>query len=172
MLFISALTALFVALPFFVGKRSGGFTDVEEGGTINPVLERFRALEARKDSLYSAIRDIDLDYGLGKLTEDDYRELRQKYRVEAASVLKEIDAMTKEPLTDGLEADIEDEIKGRRAVIYQNTEEGEIENEILRARKQAHAGFSAPKNLICTECGNTYTNEDIFCSKCGAKLNG
>ena len=171
-LFISSLTALFIALPFFLSNRNKGLVDIDVNETADLVLERLKALQGRKDSLYSAIRDIDLDYGLGKLTEDDYRELRKKYRVEAASVLKEIDAITKEPFAGALEAEIEDEIKKQRNVVSKNTEEDDIENEILQARKPAQAGFSAPKNFSCTECGNACSDEDIFCSKCGAKLNG
>ena len=54
----------------------------------DPALERINALQNQKESLYSAIRDIDFDYGLGKLSKEDYEELRLKYRVEAASVLQ------------------------------------------------------------------------------------
>lgn len=142
------------------------------GGTVDPVHKRLKALHARKESLYSAIRDIDLDYGLGKLTEGDYEELRQKYRVEAASVLKEIDALAKDPVAGGLDAEIESEIKKTRTAVSHNPQENEIENEILKARKSIHSEFSAPKGLSCKECGNTYTEDDLFCSKCGAKLNG
>ncbi len=170
--FISGLTALFIALPFFLGNKSGGLADVETGGTVDPILEHLKALQGRKESLYTAIRDIDLDYGLGKLTEEDYEELRQKYRIEAASVLREIEGITKDSGTGSIDADIEEQIKKSRSVSSQNPEEDDIENEILQARKSAQSEFSVPKNLSCTDCGNTYTDEELFCSKCGAKLNG
>jgi len=41
-----------------------------------------------KDQLLDEIKDIDLDYGLEKLGENDYKELRQKYRLKAAQVIK------------------------------------------------------------------------------------
>ncbi len=44
-----------------------------------------------KDQLLDEIKDIDLDYGLEKLGENDYKELRQKYRLKAAQVIKKIE---------------------------------------------------------------------------------
>ncbi len=44
-----------------------------------------------KDQLLNEIKDIDLDYGLEKLGENDYKELRQKYRLKAAQVIKKIE---------------------------------------------------------------------------------
>ena len=44
-----------------------------------------------KDQLLNEIKDIDLDYGLEKLGENDYKKLRQKYRLKAAQVIKKIE---------------------------------------------------------------------------------
>ena len=44
-----------------------------------------------KGQLLDEIKDIDLDYGLEKLGENDYKELRQKYRLKAAQVIKKIE---------------------------------------------------------------------------------
>lgn len=44
-----------------------------------------------KEQLLNEIKDIDLDYGLEKLGENDYKELRQKYRLKAAQVIKKIE---------------------------------------------------------------------------------
>ena len=44
-----------------------------------------------KDQLLNEIKDIELDYGLEKLGENDYKELRQKYRLKAAQVIKKIE---------------------------------------------------------------------------------
>lgn len=168
-LIISGLTALFIALPFFLKTRNSA-KDFEEESTVDPVLERLKALEGQKESLYSAIRDIDLDYGLGKLTQDDYDELRRKYREEAASVLKEIDGITKDAGASDLDAEIEAEIRSTRAGAQQSSEEDEIEKEISLARKNAHSGFSAAIVASCPGCGNEIHEDDLFCSKCGEKL--
>lgn len=48
-------------------------------------------LLGEKEQLLNEIKDIDLDYGLEKLGENDYKELRQKYRLKAAQVIKKIE---------------------------------------------------------------------------------
>jgi len=177
-LVIAGVTALFIALPFFLNKDGDARQDRVGLDNLppDPAIERINALQNQKESLYSAIRDIDFDYGLGKLTKEDYEELRLKYRIEAASVLQKIDDMSKGRAPGSLERQIEDEIKASRAlksVSPQLHEEDEIEKEILKARKNLpSSGASSREGLNCPVCGIEYKEEDLFCSKCGEKLNG
>ena len=177
-LVISGITALFVALPFFLKAGRHG-TEGLENVAPDPVLERLKYLDTQKGSLFSAIRDMDFDYDLGKLTKEDFEELRKKYRIEAASVLKEIDDISKNSGLKTLERQIEDEIKTSRGTKSGYArEEGETEKEILRARKNPFSAYTDSRNAVnyasgnCATCGNQYGEEDLFCSKCGAKLNG
>ena len=48
-------------------------------------------LQRRRESLYREIVDLDFDYRLGKVGEDDYRNQRVEYLDEAATVLQELD---------------------------------------------------------------------------------
>src|SRR3990172_4533239 len=48
-------------------------------------------LQDRKETIYAAIKDIEFDYQMGKLSEEDFKALRQQYKEEAVSLLKEID---------------------------------------------------------------------------------
>ena len=60
-------------------------------------LEADRAeLEALRDAKYREIRDAELDYRTGKLSEDDWRVLDRTLRAEAVEVLKRLDRL--EPL--------------------------------------------------------------------------
>lgn len=127
-------------------------------------------LEVQKDSLYSAIRDIDLDHGLGKLTQEDYDDLRRKYRLEAASVLKEIDSITNSSGLQDLDSEIEAEISKSRTTATESSLEDEIEKEISSARTGQPSVFSAPASLSCPACGSEINADDLFCSKCGEKL--
>ena len=81
---LAVLAAIFIGYPFYQARtRQIAFDS-------NSKLEDF---EARKNELYTAIKDIDFDYQMGKLSEEDYQELRQKYKAEAVELLKRIDAM-------------------------------------------------------------------------------
>jgi hypothetical protein len=49
------------------------------------------ALEAARDAKYREIRDAELDYRTGKLSEADWRALDEQLRAEAVEVLRELD---------------------------------------------------------------------------------
>jgi len=53
-------------------------------------------LEALKEAKYREIRDAELDYRTGKLSEPDYRALDRTLRAEAVELLKRLDRL--EPL--------------------------------------------------------------------------
>ena len=50
------------------------------------------ALEAAKGAKLSEIRDTELDYRIGKLSEDDYDALDRQLREEAVDLLHQLDA--------------------------------------------------------------------------------
>lgn len=50
-------------------------------------------LEAAKEAKYREIRDAELDYRTGKLSEADWRELDRQLRGEAIEILHGIDAL-------------------------------------------------------------------------------
>ena len=53
--------------------------------------DRLAELEARKEAKYREIRDAQLDFETGKLSESDHRALDRQLRSEAMEVLREID---------------------------------------------------------------------------------
>jgi hypothetical protein len=55
--------------------------------------DRRAALEAAKEQKYRDIRDAELDYRMGKLSEADWREADRELRAEAIEVLRELDAL-------------------------------------------------------------------------------
>ena len=50
------------------------------------------ALEVAKDLKYSEIRDAELDFHTGKLSEPDYREIDGRLRGEAIELLRRLEA--------------------------------------------------------------------------------
>ena len=70
-----------VTLPFIRPDR-----EVERAGG-----ERLAELEARKEAKYREIRDAELDYRTGKLSQEDHRALDRSLRREAIAILEEID---------------------------------------------------------------------------------
>jgi flagellar biosynthesis/type III secretory pathway M-ring protein FliF/YscJ len=84
-LVLALIVGLIVAAPL----RRGPDVDRRED-------ERRAALEAAKEAKYREIRDAELDFRMGKLTEADYRTTDRELRGQAIEILRELDALTPE----------------------------------------------------------------------------
>jgi hypothetical protein len=79
-LILAVLAAVVVAAPL----RRGPDVDRRED-------ERRAALEAGKEAKYREIRDAELDFRMGKMSEADYRTTDRELRAQAVDILREID---------------------------------------------------------------------------------
>lgn len=52
-----------------------------------------RVLEAARDAKYQEIRDNELDFRTGKLSEEDFRAIDRRLRAEAVEILHALDAL-------------------------------------------------------------------------------
>ncbi len=160
-LVITAIAAGYIALPFFLRHRASTLPKLEVKSP-SPAAERLLSLNNKKETLYSAIKDIEFDHGLGKLSKEDFEELDSKYKSEAAEVLREIDDIEKQTGIMSLDDEIEKEVLSQRKS-NPNIDDA-IESEVSAFRS---AGANSDN---CSQCGAHYSAEDSFCSKCGAKL--
>ena len=134
-----------VAYPLF--KQSNQL-DVTFAGTSDPVLE---GLVSQRDAMYSAIKDLENDHAMGKLSDADYKSLRAKYEAKAVAILQELDNV------------VGSEPSARAA-----RDDEAIEREIARLRRSTATNAS----MKCPKCGTLHTAEDVFCAKCGTSLRG
>ena len=139
----------FVAYPLFNTPR----------GKIAGDTNALDTLVAQRDSTYDAIRDLDFDFQLGKLSQDDYAGLRDKYKSRAAQVLQQLDQ-----LGNGNGADADSQIEAQVARL-RRTKTDAVEDEIARVRASRKAG-----GAFCGKCGTPHQAGDQFCSKCGNKF--
>ncbi|MGH7889540.1 MAG: hypothetical protein ACRENF_03215, partial [Thermodesulfobacteriota bacterium] len=163
-LILSLAVAIFIALPFLRNRldESSSREQSNAAEIEDPVKDKLRKLNLEKESIFAAIKEIDFDYDLGKLSKDDYDELQKKYKLQAASILKEIDKIRIEADVIDMEGALEKEISlMKRAEL---TDEEEIEKEILMAR---NSGVVNEVGLICWCCGKESGYDDKFCSNCG-----
>ncbi len=109
-------------------------------------------LEIEKEGIYAAIKEMELDHKMGKLSQEDYLNLREKYRAKAIGSLKRMDELESK---GGVSEDVADE----------------IEKEVLALRKDGPKVTSKKGGaLFCTQCGKKRSPGDRFCSWCGTKL--
>ncbi len=83
MLFVAAVLAIGVVV-FTLAVRP---KDLPEPEAVSPV----KHLEERKATIYENLRDLQFEYRLGKLSDQDYTQTKQDLQRELAAVLAEID---------------------------------------------------------------------------------
>jgi uncharacterized paraquat-inducible protein A len=101
-------------------------------------------LQRKKEVVLGNIQDLDFEYKCGKLSEEDYGQIRAEMSAEAALVFQEIDNIESSADLDAL-----------------------IRREVS-ARKNKTA--KAVQSAACSTCGATNPTSNKFCADCGAKL--
>jgi flagellar biosynthesis/type III secretory pathway M-ring protein FliF/YscJ len=76
--------ALVVASVVLAPLRRGPAVDARED-------ERRATLEAAKEAKYREIRDAELDFRMGKLTDAEYKTTDRELRAQAIAILRELD---------------------------------------------------------------------------------
>jgi hypothetical protein len=96
-------------------------------------------LEVQRDSLYSQIRELDMDHATGKTNDDDYQRVRAELVAQAADILKRIDgAVAAAPVTPPAPADdVEALIAARRKSAAAPKPADDVEALIAARRKSA-----------------------------------
>ena len=169
-LVILAAIAFYVSRPLVQARRTANVD--------NTVA---LTLEAQRESLYTQIKELDLDHATGKVNEEDYAPLRAELVTEAAAVLKQIDGVLQTPAPTPLKAaaagdDVEAMIAVRRKTrsataattsAAPKTAEADLEAAIAARRKTAPSNVS---DLKCPTCGKPIQADDAFCAKCGTAL--
>ena len=82
MVVVVAAAVLLIAAPLRLGR------DAPEGVTESGL---YADLEAAKEAKYREIRDAELDYRTGKLSEADWKRLDRELRSEAIDILRALD---------------------------------------------------------------------------------
>jgi uncharacterized membrane protein len=85
---VLVIAALLAFVVWFVGSPLRHPTT-----TVERESDAQRALEAAKDAKYAEIRDTELDYRTGKLSEEDFRAIDRQLRAEAVEILRALDEL-------------------------------------------------------------------------------
>ncbi|MBW2622914.1 MAG: zinc ribbon domain-containing protein [Deltaproteobacteria bacterium] len=106
--------------------------------------EELQQLEVGKEGILATIKELEFDLNMGKISDEDYEELKEQYKNEAVGLIREIDELktgTKKPV--------------------KNIDK-KLEREIRSLRKKP--------GLFCAQCGAPASLDDKFCAKCGERL--
>ncbi len=147
MLGILAVTGYWVFRPLF---RPESLESVSPKKREN----RQESLQRRKEDVYEAIKEMDFDYGMGKISEDDYNELKSQYKAKAVEIIKDLDGVGG---GDDVDKAIEREIQ-------------ELRKKKPSKRKGGKEKGAGLKINFCPQCGRKVAPNDNFCQACGVKL--
>lgn len=157
---ILILVAIYLYAPF-MERRARRVTEEEH---------ELSALMAERDRVINSLQELDFDFKLGKIPEEDYPTQRSSLLQKGADILRRIDSLAPQPASaQDADARIEKAIAARRAdapVAKPELSDDDVESMIAarrKARKEKSSGF-------CPKCGKPVMISDRFCPSCGKSL--
>jgi hypothetical protein len=154
------IVAIYLYAPF-MERRARRVTEEEH---------ELSALMAERDRIINSLQELDFDFKLGKIPEDDYPTQRASLLQRGAEILKKIDSLAPQPVsTQDTEARLEKAIAARRAdgaVVAAPVTDDDLEA-MISARRKSHTKKSAG---FCPKCGKPVMVNDRFCPSCGKSL--
>jgi hypothetical protein len=90
-LLVGAATLLVIAILSIWNSLELLSGDASEATEEALVLAAPRAEDEQKAALLRALKDLDFERSMGKISEEDYEDLKQRYRTKAKHVLQELD---------------------------------------------------------------------------------
>ncbi len=101
----------------------------------------FKHLDERKATIYDNLRDLQFEYRLGKLSDQDYQQTKQDLQRELAGVLAEIDAVQQKV--------------------------GQARGPAAESKRAGRAAAPLPQ---CPHCGAKFSKPMKFCGECGKAM--
>jgi hypothetical protein len=157
---ILILVAIYLYAPF-MERRAPRVTEEEH---------ELSTLMAERDRVINSLQELDFDYKLGKIPEEDYPSQRTSLLQKGADILRRIDSIAPQPVAlQDVDARIERAIAARRAdasVVKPALSDDDLESMIAsrhKSRKEKSSGF-------CPKCGKPVMVSDRFCPSCGKAL--
>jgi len=156
---ILIFVGVFLYMPFL--ERRARRVTVEEHETSTLLAERERVV--------NSLQELEFDYKLGKVPEEDYPTQRANLLQRGADILRKLDELAPQSVQSDKDAVVERALAARRK--KNSSQKGgltddDIESMISarrRGRKEKSAGF-------CPKCGKPVMASDKFCPACGKAL--
>ena len=133
-----AVAALLVAVTLFFTLTIRE-KDLPPADPVSPTQH----LDDRKAQIYENLRDLQFEYRVGKLSDEDYQQTKLGLQKELAAVLQEIEKFSPVPAT--------------------------VQETKVQPQNGATRHAEAPANL-CPHCGASFPNAMKFCGECGKAM--
>jgi hypothetical protein len=132
------------------------------------------ALMAERDRVINSLQELDFDFKLGKVPEEDYPGQRAGLLQKGADILRRIDALAPASLYGGngqdTEARLEEAIATRRADAAGNAQAQVSDEDVEALISSRRKGRTHKSAGFCPRCGKPIMVTDRFCPACGKSL--
>ena len=156
---ILILVGVYLYVPFL--ERRARRVTVEEHETSSLLAERERVV--------NSLQELESDYQLGKVPEEDYPTQRANLLQKGADVLRKLDELAPVKSQNDKDARVEQALAARRKKLASpkgDISDDDIESLIAARRK----GRKAKSAGFCPKCGKPVMSSDKFCPSCGKTL--
>jgi rRNA maturation endonuclease Nob1 len=133
---ILAAVLAIVVIAFILGVRA---KDLPEPEPESP----FQHLDDRKAAIYESLRDLQFEYRVGKLSDEDYQTSKRDLQKELAVVLADVDKLKVQLGVNGI---------------------------VSVAHKKMAKAAVASAGTVCSSCGAKFDRELRFCGECGKPM--
>jgi hypothetical protein len=134
-------------------------TEPEAGEVARATGRRRKELEREKQALLKALKELEFDHEMGKVSDADYQEIGGNYRARAVRVMRQLDAQAGEVDYKSL---VERDLANRKVA-------RPVEAGVPARTTGTEAGATGVKPT-CKKCSTANDGDAEFCKKCGAKL--
>jgi hypothetical protein len=142
-----------IAWPFFERRRRPDDTP----RTRKP----WDDLVSRRNAAYQALKELEFEYNLGNLSDEDYTDLRERYRSQAAGILQRLDTEMNQTEPDAPPAATSPQTPETAcAFCGEDIEPGDAFCWRCGGRLDRR----------CADCGEVLLEDDMFCGCCGRSL--
>ncbi|MFN8465426.1 MAG: zinc-ribbon domain-containing protein [Caldilineaceae bacterium] len=191
--------AVLIALVLSVGALAFVVWPLLKPGPAPVMVEddRLTELLGRKDAVLKAIKDLEFDYQVGKLSEEDFQLYDQRLRRQAVALLQQIEEVA--PQSADMDAAMEAEIAQRRRVLdparaavkpaaavaasatVPVAASAPVAAAVPAAAPALAVAAAAPIGngtvsggapRFCTNCGSRLEAHHKFCANCGTPATG
>ena len=125
--------------------------------------DKLTALLERKDATLKAIKDLEFDYRVGKIDDEDYQRLDQQLRRQAIGLIQQVEKVA--PVSSAVDDQLEAVIARMRKV-----QTGVPAPAPTGANGHGHGHKAAAR--FCTNCGQPLEAGHKFCAHCGTPITG
>jgi RNA polymerase subunit RPABC4/transcription elongation factor Spt4 len=170
---ISVGAVLLVAYPIVAKPRSAQTA-------ASSAQEELDELLARRDAVFQALRDLNFDHRVGKITDDDFAVFEANLKESAAETLKSLDKWETQA-SISLDTALERTIAARQAALLSGGRScpdcgkpAATDDKFCAACGKSLLDVAArpepPAQTVCARCGRPIQPDDRFCGACGAPL--